>query len=146
MADDVNISFDISFLPDELAISLKNEECSLAPSISQYWVYNKVDLSLGSNQLIPTSTSMFSKVDGGATNPVVDANDVVRFLYIKNRDTSDVYVNLDGATSLQSDSIIIRQGQSWFAQLNDTPYDDVIAYVASDDILITYAAIVKKVA
>ena len=148
MADEVDISFSIEFLPDELGIELKNQVCTMGLSLNHYWVYNKVDLSLGNNSLIPTSTSMMSKVDGGAINPVVDANDVVKFLYIKNRDTEDIYLSLDGSVNAftSTDSIVIRADQSWFGMINGADYDDINAYVTSDNMMMTYAAIIQKVA
>lgn len=90
------------------------------------------------------STSVGDLISGTYTSGAnVSTSDIIFFLYVKNSNTQEVVLSLDGSLSpaAAQDSIKLRQGQTVMVPLNSTLVSDLHVYATAATTVEVFAVI-----
>ena len=134
MADGASVSISATILPDEIATTLSGTMAVAPDDANDKWYYKLTACTTTSTDLIAGSFLDYTAVDDDTAPTAVHANDLVKFLFIKNTSTADgVYVCFDGGTAANDlvDGVFIGPEQTWFGRLPNTTVENLHA-ISSD--------------
>ena len=149
MADDAIVSLSALVLPDEIAKTITGST-TITPASGDRWYYKLSSVTNTSTVLIDADVHFIeydARADGAGLT--VSVSDKVKFLFIKNTDTSnDVYIVADGgsAASTATDAIKIAAGHSWFGSLPNTTCNNLNAITNSGTATCVVVALLEDVA
>jgi len=148
MADDASVTMTATVLPDEIA---KNIAASLTVSpadATEKWYYKLTSVSNASSNLMAGYFTDYTAVDDDTAPTAVSTSDTVKFLFIKNTDsTNDVYINLDGGTITTSDgdAIKISAGNSLAIELPNTTVGNLNCITSASTVNCIVAALLDDI-
>lgn len=148
MADDASVTMTATVLPDEIA---KNIAASLTVSpadATEKWYYKLTSVSNASSNLMAGYFTDYTAVDDDTAPTAIATSDTVKFLFIKNTDTTnDVYINLDGGviTTADGDAIKISAGNSLAIELPNTTVGNLNAITSASTVNCIVAALLDDV-
>jgi len=154
MANDAVISVQATVLPDEIQKVISGSLTVTQGTDNQgdKWYYQLTQVRNSTDQLIENG-SAFIDVDAIATGgspATIATGDKVKFLFIKNTDTSnDVYVALDTqgtVTTSLVDAIKIPANSAWFANIPNTTVADLTCVTSSSTVNCVVAALINDIA
>ena len=141
MADSGSITLSASILPDEIRKTFTNEKFTYTPAdATEGWYYKLTNVQSTVQDLM--SAEAINKSAGTNTNVAltssVVANDLVKFLFIKNTGTTNgssttaesVVVTFDnnGVTDYdETDGIVIPAGMTWYGHFARLPMNHIHA-------------------
>ena len=134
MADSAYITVTATMLPDEIAKKISGSMTVAPDDANDKWYYKLTACTTTSTDLIAGAFLDYTAVDDDTAPTAVHANDLVKFLFIKNTSTADgVYVCFDGGTAAYNlvDGVFIGPSQTWFGRLPNTTVADLHA-ISSD--------------
>ena len=134
MADAATITVSATLLPDEIAKTISGSMTVTPDDANDKWYYKLTSCTATSTDLIAGSFLDYTAVDDDTAPTAVHANDLVKFLFIKNTSTADgVYVCFDGGTAANDlvDGVFIGPEQTWFGRLPNTTVENLHA-ISSD--------------
>ena len=134
MADSAYITVTATMLPDEIAKKISGSMTVAPDDANDKWYYKLTACTATSTNLIAGSFLDYTAVDDDTAPTAVHANDLVKFLFIKNTSTADgVYVCFDGGTAANDlvDGVFIGPEQTWFGRLPNTTVENLHA-ISSD--------------
>ena len=134
MADSAYITVTATMLPDEIAKKISGSMTVAPDDANDKWYYKLTACTNVSTNLIAGSFLDYTAVDDDTAPTAVHANDLVKFLFIKNTSTADgVYVCFDGGTAANDlvDGVFIGPEQTWFGRLPNTTVENLHA-ISSD--------------
>ena len=134
MADAATISVTATMLPDEIAKTITGSMTVTPTDANDKWYYKLTACTATSTNLIAGSFLDYTAVDDDTAPTAVHANDLVKFLFIKNTSTADgVYACFDGGTAANDlvDGVFIGPSQTWFGRLPNTTVANLHA-ISSD--------------
>ena len=134
MADAATITVTATILPDEIAKSFSGSMTVTPDDANDKWYYKLTSCTATSTNLIAGAFLDYTAVDDDTAPTAVHANDLVKFLFIKNTSTADgVYVCFDGGTAAYNlvDGVFIGPEQTWFGRLPNTTVENLHA-ISSD--------------
>jgi len=149
MADDAIVSLSALVLPDEIAKTITGST-TITPASGDRWYYKLSSVTNTSTVLIDADVHFIeydARADGAGLT--VSVSDKVKFLFIKNTDTSnDVYIVADGGTAASTapDAIKIAAGHSWFGSLPNTTCNNLNAITNSGTATCVVVALLEDVA
>ena len=123
MADSAYITVTATMLPDEIAKKITGSMTVAPDDANDKWYYKLTACTATSTNLIAGSFLDYTAVDDDTAPTAVHANDLVKFLFIKNTSTADgVYLCFDGGTAANDlvDGVFIGPSQTWFGRLPNT--------------------------
>ena len=140
MADAASIAVTATILPDEIAKTLDAVTVTVTPSgASEQWWYGLVNVTTTSGDLIAGNflSAAAGKTRASSMSAITVADDLVRFLFIKNTGTTDgstttdeaITICFDGGTAAYNlvDGIEIGPGEGWFGKLPNTAVANIHA-------------------
>ncbi len=147
MADSGSISLTVSILPEEIRRTLSGETFSYTPRDgSEGWYYQLTNVKASPDELMSAESIIKSAgvTTGVAASTTVVANDLVRFLFVKNTGTSNgssttsdsVVLTFDNNNSTaynEIDGVVIPAGMSWFGRFIRLPMDDIFSISVKED-------------
>lgn len=148
MADDASVTMTATVLPDEIA---KNIAASLTVSpadATEKWYYKLTSVSNASSNLMAGYFTDYTAVDDDTAPTAVSTSDTVKFLFIKNTDsTNDVYINLDGGaiTTSDGDAIKISAGNSLAIELPNTTVGNLNCITSASTVNCIVAALLDDI-
>ena len=134
MADSAYITVTATMLPDEIAKKISGSMTVTPDDANDKWYYKLTACTATSTNLIAGSFLDYTAVDDDTAPTAVHANDLVKFLFIKNTSTADgVYICFDGGTAANDlvDGVFIGPSQTWFGRLPNTTVENLHA-ISSD--------------
>ena len=134
MADSAYITVTATMLPDEIAKKISGSMTVAPDDANDKWYYKLTACTATSTNLIAGSFLDYTAVDDDTAPTAVHANDLVKFLFIKNTSTADgVYVCFEGGTAANDlvDGVFIGPEQTWFGRLPNTTVENLHA-ISSD--------------
>ena len=134
MADAATITVTATMLPDEIAKTISGSMTVTPDDANDKWYYKLTACTATSTNLIAGAFLDYTAVDDDTAPTAVHANDLVKFLFIKNTSTADgVYVCFDGGTAAYNlvDGVFIGPSQTWFGRLPNTTVANLHA-ISSD--------------
>ena len=134
MADSAYITVTATMLPDEIAKKISGSMTVAPDDANDKWYYKLTACTNVSTNLIAGSFLDYTADDDDTAPTAVHANDLVKFLFIKNTSTADgVYVCFDGGTAANDlvDGVFIGPEQTWFGRLPNTTVENLHA-ISSD--------------
>ena len=134
MADSAYITVTATMLPDEIAKKISGSMTVAPDDANDKWYYKLTACTATSTNLIAGAFLDYTAVDDDTAPTAVHANDLVKFLFIKNTSTADgVYVCFDGGTAAYNlvDGVFIGPSQTWFGRLPNTTVENLHA-ISSD--------------
>ena len=134
MADSAYITVTATMLPDEIAKKISGSMTVAPDDANDKWYYKLTACTATSTNLIAGAFLDYTAVDDDTAPTAVHANDLVKFLFIKNTSTADgVYVCFDGGTAANDlvDGVFIGPSQTWFGRLPNTTVENLHA-ISSD--------------
>ena len=134
MADSAYITVTATMLPDEIAKKISGSMTVAPDDANDKWYYKLTACTATSTNLIAGAFLDYTAVDDDTAPTAVHANDLVKFLFIKNTSTADgVYVCFDGGTAANDlvDGVFIGPEQTWFGRLPNTTVENLHA-ISSD--------------
>ena len=134
MADSAYITVTATMLPDEIAKKISGSMTVAPDDANDKWYYKLTACTATSTNLIAGAFLDYTAVDDDTAPTAVHANDLVKFLFIKNTSTADgVYICFDGGTAANDlvDGVFIGPEQTWFGRLPNTVVGDLHA-ISSD--------------
>ena len=134
MADSAYITVTATMLPDEIAKKISGSMTVAPDDANDKWYYKLTACTATSTNLIAGAFLDYTAVDDDTAPTAVHANDLVKFLFIKNTSTADgVYICFDGGTAANDlvDGVFIGPEQTWFGRLPNTTVENLHA-ISSD--------------
>ena len=134
MADSAYVTVSATMLPDEIAKKITGSMTVTPDDANDKWYYKLTACTATSTNLIAGAFLDYTAVDDDTAPTAVHANDLVKFLFIKNTSTADgVYVCFDGGTAANDlvDGVFIGPEQTWFGRLPNTTVENLHA-ISSD--------------
>ena len=134
MADSAYVTISATMLPDEIAKKITGSMTVTPADANDKWYYKLTACTATSTNLIAGSFLDYTAVDDDTAPTAVHANDLVKFLFIKNTSTADgVYICFDGGTAANDlvDGVFIGPEQTWFGRLPNTTVENLHA-ISSD--------------
>ena len=134
MADSAYITVTATMLPDEIAKKISGSMTVAPDDANDKWYYKLTACTATSTNLIAGAFLDYTAVDDDTAPTAVHANDLVKFLFIKNTSTADgVYLCFDGGTAAYNlvDGVFIGPSQTWFGRLPNTTVENLHA-ISSD--------------
>ena len=139
MADAATMTIKAALLPDDIQKILKDLTFSYTPAnSSEKWFYGLLNVQTSSTNLISgnfTETATSAGRTAGGTPDSITTSDKIKFLFIKNTETTNgssasdesVYLVADGSTVAYSSTNVIEigPGESWYAKLPNTTVGDL---------------------
>ena len=148
MADDATVVSQVTVLPDEIAQTISTTTTVSPADANDKWYYKLTSVTNTSGNLILGENFIDYTASSSVSN-TVDAADLVKFLYVKNNDsTNDVYLNLDGDTVTTSlgDAIKIGAGQALSIQIPNCTVENLHAVTSTGTVECIVAALLDDVA
>jgi len=131
MANDAQVTMQVTVLPDEIAKTFSASMTVTPADDSEKWYYKKTSVSNSNTDLIAGRFLDYTAVDDDTDQIEIATGDQVRFLFIKNIDTNSrsIYIVLDAGTASSSvgDGITIGPGESFAARLPNTTVAEIHA-------------------
>ena len=134
MADSAYITVTATMLPDEIAKKISGSMTVAPDDANDKWYYKLTACTATSTNLIAGAFLDYTAVDDDTAPTAVHANDLVKFLFIKNTSTADgVMLCFDGGTAAYNlvDGGFIGASETWFGQLPNTTVGNLHA-ISSD--------------
>ena len=134
MADSAYVTVSATMLPDEIAKKITGSMTVAPDDANDKWYYKLTACTATSTNLIAGSFLDYTAVDDDTAPTAVHANDLVKFLFIKNTSTADgVYLCFDGGTAANDlvDGVFVGPEQTWFGRLPNTTVENLHA-ISSD--------------
>ena len=148
MADDATVVSQVTVLPDEIAQTISTTTTVSPADANDKWYYKLSAVSNTSSDLITGYFTDYTAVDSSTAPTAVDAADKVKFLYVKNTDsTNDVYIVLDAGTASSSagDALYVGAGQALSIQCPNATVADVHAVSSTGTVNCIVAALLDDV-
>ena len=127
MADAATMTIKAILLPEEIQATLKDLSFAYTPAdVSEKWFYGIINVPHNTGAVDFITGKFLANSGGvqtGTANADIATTDKIRFIFVKNTDTTDsLYLVLDGSTVAHSstNAIEIGPGESWFAKLPNT--------------------------
>ena len=128
MADKATSSISVSVLKDTLKANMSGSLVYEPADTSEKWVYTEKLIGTASEPLITAGDAYIDEFAHTSAPTAVHADDVYRWLAIKNTGTSDtsgttttnsVYVSLDTTAAAYNalDNIEIKSGEAWMGNI-----------------------------
>ena len=133
MADSAYVTVSATMLPDEIAKKITGSMTVTPDDANDKWYYKLTACTATSTNLIAGAFLDYTAVDDDTAPTAVHANDLVKFLFIKNTSTADgVYVCFDGGTAAYNlvDGVFSGASETWFGQLPNTTVGNLHAISA----------------
>ena len=149
MADDATVVSQVTVLPDEIAQTISTTTTVTPADANDKWYYKLSSVSNTSSDLITGYFTDYTAVDSSTAPTAVHTADKVKFLYVKNTDSSNaVYIVLDAGTASSSagDALYIGAGQSLAIQCPNTTVAEVHAISSASTVTCIVAALLDDVA
>lgn len=149
MANDAIVNAEITVLPDLISKTIVGSMTITPADANDKWYYKLTSVSNASSDLMAGYFTDYSGVDDDTSPTAIDSADLVKFLLIKNTDTSnDVYINLDGGviTDSSGDAVKIPAGASWYANLPNTTVGNIHAISSASTVNCLVAALLDDIA
>ena len=134
MADSAYITVTATMLPDEIAKKISGSMTVAPDDANDKWYYKLTACTATSTNLIAGAFLDYTAVDDDTAPTAVHANDLVKFLFVKNTSAADgVYLCFDGGTAANDlvDGVFIGPSQTWFGRLPNTTVENLHA-ISSD--------------
>ena len=148
MANEASVTVQATVLPDEISqiISGSMSVSLAATNAGDKWYYQKTQVKTSSDEIILTGKSFIEAdalaVDGTVTT--VDAADTIKFLVIKNLDSTNyISVSLNGAASKAASEIKVAAGETMVITPNGTTQANLEAIADTAEVNCVIAAIVN---
>jgi len=148
MADDATVVSQVTVLPDEIAQTISTTTTVSPADANDKWYYKLTNVTNTSGNLI-LGENYIDYTPSASVSNTVDAADLVKFLYVKNIDsTKDIYIALDGGTVTTSlgDAIKVGAGQALSIQIPNTTVDNLHAVSSTGTVDCIVAALLDDVA
>lgn len=144
MANAASVSITATVLPDNIAKSISGSQTVTPGDQHDKWYYKFTNVSNASTNLMAGYFTDYTGVDDDTVPTAIHTADKVKFLFVKNTDSSnDVYINVaDGAASSSAaGSIKIPAGQSVALQIPNSTVDNIHAITSSGTVDCIVAAL-----
>ena len=148
MADDATVVSQVTVLPDEIAQTISTTTTVSPAHATEKWYYKLSAVDNTSSDLITGSFIDYTAVDSSTAPTAVATADKVKFLYVKNTDsTNDVYIVLDAGTASSSevDALYVGAGQSLAIQCPNATVADIHAVSSTGTVNCIVAALIDDV-
>tara|TARA_R100000664_G_C2758846_1_gene148071 strand:+ start:1665 stop:2114 length:450 start_codon:yes stop_codon:yes gene_type:complete len=149
MANAASVTITATVLPDNIAKSISGSQTVTPGDANDKWYYKFTNVSNSSTNLMAGYFTDYTGVDDDTAPTAVHTADKVKFLFVKNTDSSnDVYINVaDGAASSSAaGSIKIPAGQSVALQIPNSTVDNIHAITSTGTVDCIVAALLDDVA
>lgn len=149
MADDATVVSQVTVLPDEIAQTISTTTTVSPADANDKWYYKLSAVNNTSSDLITGYFTDYTAVDSSTAPTAIASGDKVKFLYVKNTDsTNAVYIVLDAGTASASevDALYIGAGQSLAIQCPNATVADVHAVSSTGTVNCIVAALLDDVA
>jgi len=149
MADDATVVSQVTVLPDEIAQTISTTTTVTPADANDKWYYKLSSVSNTSSDLITGYFTDYTAVDSSTAPTAVHTADKVKFLYVKNTDSSNaVYIVLDAGTASASevDALYVGAGQALSIQCPNATVADVHAVSSTGTVDCIVAALLDDVA
>ena len=136
MANAASVTISATILPDNIAKTIAGTMTVSPADANDKWYYKFTSCTATSTQLIAGQFLDYTAVDDDSLPVDVHANDLVKFLFIKNTSSGDgVTLCFDGGTAAYNvvDGLHIAAGESWFGRLPYTTVGNLTAISADLD-------------
>ncbi len=149
MADDATISLSATILPDEISKTISGSMTVTPDDANDKWYYKLTSVSNSSTDLMAGNFLDYTAVDDDTAPTAIHTADKVKFLYVKNTDSSNaVYIVLDAGTASASatDALYVDAGQALSIQCPNATVADVHAVSSTGTVDCIVAALLDDVA
>jgi len=148
MANDASVTIKATVLPDEIAKTISGTLTVSPADADDKWYYKLTSVSNASSDLIAGYFTDYTAVDDDTAPTAVATTDKVKFLFIKNTDsTNDIHFVIDAGTvtSSLSDGIKVSAGNSVALELPNTTVADIHAISSASTVDCVVAALIEDV-
>lgn len=149
MADDATATVQVTVLPDEIAKTISGTMTVTPADANDKWYYKLTSVSNSSTDLMAGEYLDYTAVDDDTGFTAVATGDKVKFLFIKNVNSSDasIYVVFDAGTASSSaaDGVTIGQNEWFAARLPNATVADIHAISSSGTVTCVVAALLDDV-
>ena len=149
MANDAQVTMQVTVLPDEIAKTFSASMTVTTDDANDKWYYKKTSVSNSSTDLIAGNFLDYTAVDDDTAPTAVAGADKVKFLFIKNVDTNNrsIYIVLDAGTASSSagDGITIGPSESFAARLPNTTVAEIHAISSASTAEVIVCALLDDV-
>ena len=149
MADDAVVVSSVTVLPDEIAKVISNTTTVAPADANDKWYYKLTSVSNSSTDLMAGNFIDYTAIDDDTAPVAIHTADKVKFLYVKNTDSSNaVYIVLDAGTASASetDALYVGAGQALSIQCPNATVADVHAVSSTGTVNCIVAALLDDVA
>ena len=149
MADDATVVSQVTVLPDEIAQTISTTTTISPADANDKWYYKLTSVSNASTDLMAGNFIDYTAVDDDTAPTAIHTADKVKFLYVKNTDSSNaVYIVIDGGTASTSatDALYVGAGQALSIQIPNTTVAEVHAISSASTVTCIVAALLDDVA
>ena len=148
MANDASVTMTATVLPDEIAKAISGTLTVSPTDANDKWYYKLTSVSNSSTDLIAGYFTDYTAVDDDTAPTAVATTDKVKFLFIKNTDsTNDIHfvIDADTVTTSISDGIKVSAGNSVALELPNTTVADIHAISSASTVDCVVAALIEDV-
>ena len=148
MANDASVTLSATVLPDEIAKTISGTLTVSPADADDKWYYKLTSVSNSSTDLIAGYFTDYTAVDDDTAPTAVATTDKVKFLFIKNTDsTNDIHFVIDAGTVTTSisDGIKVSAGNSVALELPNTTVADIHAISSASTVDCVVAALIEDV-
>ena len=148
MANDASVTMTATVLPDEIAKAISGTLSVSPADATEKWYYKKTNVSNASSDLIAGYFTDYDGVDDDTAPTAVATTDTVKFLFIKNLDsTNDIHFVIDAGTVTTSisDGIKVSAGNCVALELPNTTVADIHAISSASTVDCIVAALIDDV-
>lgn len=148
MADDASVTLKATVLPDEIAKTISATMTVSPADATEKWYYKLTNVSNASSNLMAGYFTDYAGVDDDTAPTAISTLDKVKFLFIKNTDTTnDVYINLDGGTitTTDGDAIKISAGNALAIELPNTTVGNLNCITSASTVDCIVAALLDDI-
>ena len=148
MANDASVTIKATVLPDEIAKTISGTLTVSPADADDKWYYKLTSVSNASTDLIAGYFTDYTAVDDDTAPTAVATTDKVKFLFIKNTDsTNDIHfvIDADTVTTSISDGIKVSAGNSVALELPNTTVADIHAISSASTVDCVVAALIEDV-
>jgi len=149
MADDATVVSQVTVLPDEIAQTISTTTTVTPADANDKWYYKLTSVSNSSTDLMAGNFLDYTAVDDDTAPTAIHTADKVKFLYVKNTDSSNaVYIVLDAGTAstTETDALYVGAGQALAIQCPNATVADVHAVSSTGTVDCIVAALLHDVA
>jgi hypothetical protein len=148
MANDASVTMTATVLPDEIAKAISGTISVSPADADDKWYYKLTSVSNSSTDLIAGYFTDYTAVDDDTAPTAIATTDKVKFLFIKNTDsTNDIHFVIDAGTVTTSisDGIKVSAGNSVALELPNTTVADIHAISSASTVDCVVAALIEDV-